>query len=262
MIKFSCSIVFVLIFISVAVVNLAFGKPVDSGQVQTPQGLHLIELAPGHRVWMTDEQVYQLALQKHKTIGGFRDVTHDTNFTPVPVHTLGDLGRLEPKQQAIVAPMLQNVSATSLMAADKVLESMGLRSYKTEQGVKAAEWIHDMFIKLAHGRTDVTVGYFKHSFLQPSVFAEIKGQGPQSGERVILGAHEDSIVGPGADDDGSGVVTVLEAFRILMASNYHPNRTLTFFTYAGEEGACLEVMTSRPSSDKKIFLWREFFTLT
>lgn len=72
-------------------------------------------------------------------------------------------------------------------------------------------------------------------------------------EVVVVGAHLDHVgitgrpgarcpaVGAdsicnGADDDASGVVTVLEAARV-MASGTRPKRTLVFIAFAGEEGA-------------------------
>jgi len=58
-----------------------------------------------------------------------------------------------------------------------------------------------------------------------------------------LGAHQDSINqqdrlkgrAPGADDDGSGVVTHMEALRVLLISGYQPLRPIKFQFYAGEE---------------------------
>jgi len=44
---------------------------------------------------------------------------------------------------------------------------------------------------------------------------------------------------PGADDDGSGTVTILEAYRILLASGYKPKRPIEFHWYSGEEGGLL-----------------------
>jgi len=50
---------------------------------------------------------------------------------------------------------------------------------------------------------------------------------------VIISAHEDSINGrnhagraPGADDDGSGCSTVMEAFRVLVTGGFKPARTV------------------------------------
>jgi len=73
------------------------------------------------------------------------------------------------------------------------------------------------------------------------VITRILGSGPHADELVIIGGHEDSINGgatgraPGADDDASGSSTVLEIFRILVANNFKPDRTLEFHAYAAEE---------------------------
>jgi leucyl aminopeptidase len=40
---------------------------------------------------------------------------------------------------------------------------------------------------------------------------------------------------PGADDNATGVATVLEVFRVLVQSGFKSNRTLQFMTYAAEE---------------------------
>jgi len=44
---------------------------------------------------------------------------------------------------------------------------------------------------------------------------------------------------PGADDDGSGSVSILEAFRGLIAADFHPVRTVEFHWYSAEEGGLL-----------------------
>lgn len=38
----------------------------------------------------------------------------------------------------------------------------------------------------------------------------------------------------GADDDGSGTVTILEAYRALLESDFKPNRTVEFHWYSAE----------------------------
>jgi len=87
-------------------------------------------------------------------------------------------------------------------------------------------------------KTKCSVEFFSHTWLQPSVIARIPGA---SDERVILGAHLDSIVtgnvnnAPGADDDASGVAGVLEVARLLVESNLQFNRTLEFHFYSAEE---------------------------
>jgi len=80
----------------------------------------------------------------------------------------------------------------------------------------------------------------------PSVIATFKGT-DATAPRTILGAHLDSINGsnptsgkaPGADDDGSGVVNLMEAFRALATSGFKPVSTVEFHFYAGEEAGLL-----------------------
>lgn len=48
---------------------------------------------------------------------------------------------------------------------------------------------------------------------------------------------------PGADDDCSGTVSILEAFRVLAESGYNPkNGPVEFHWYAAEEGGLLGSM--------------------
>ena len=78
---------------------------------------------------------------------------------------------------------------------------------------------------------------------------------------VIVSAHYDSTGGsstargPGADDNGSGVVVVLEALRVLANAGFKPKDTLEFHFYAGEEGGLLgsqAVFANYKSSGKTV----------
>ena len=73
-----------------------------------------------------------------------------------------------------------------------------------------------------------------------NVIGEITGRGAlERGAReeyVVLGAHLDSWdVGTGAQDDGAGVVTVIEAARRIGELKERPRRTLRVVLYANEE---------------------------
>lgn len=72
-----------------------------------------------------------------------------------------------------------------------------------------------------------------------NVIGEIPGRGLGAGaaeEFVVLGAHLDSWdVGTGAQDDGAGVVTVIEAARRIGEMAQRPQRTLRVVLYANEE---------------------------
>ena len=127
------------------------------------------------------------------------------------------------------------------------------RYYKSSTGAEAAAWLlqtvnhtlaNSAAAKVAH------VKRFEHPWGQPSLVATIPGR---SNKTVVVGAHLDSInmffpamlPAPGADDDGSGTVTILEALRALLsdpasplANGSAPN-TLEFHWYSAEEGGLL-----------------------
>jgi bacterial leucyl aminopeptidase len=89
------------------------------------------------------------------------------------------------------------------------------------------------------------VSQFSHSFVESSIIAKIAGA--SDGPVTILGGHMDSINlrnpstgrAPGADDDGSGTVNLIEAFRALAAAGFQPPTPIEFQWYAGEEGGLL-----------------------
>jgi leucyl aminopeptidase len=115
------------------------------------------------------------------------------------------------------------------------------RRYNVQTGADAATWLKNQWTTIANGRTDVSVAFFTHTWLQPSVIATIQGT-TLPNEVVVLGGHLDSInqssstgAAPGADDDASGVASVTEVFRVAMAKDYRPARTVKFIAYAAEE---------------------------
>lgn len=78
----------------------------------------------------------------------------------------------------------------------------------------------------------------KGPLTERNVVAEIPGANPA--DVVLVGAHFDSWdPADGANDNGSGVAAVLEAARILKALGVHPQHTIRFVFFSGEEQACL-----------------------
>lgn len=74
-----------------------------------------------------------------------------------------------------------------------------------------------------------------------NVVAEIRGT-EKPDEVVILGGHLDSWNSPGsqgANDNGTGSCSTLEAARLIMKSGLKPKRTLRFVLFAGEEQGLL-----------------------
>lgn len=132
----------------------------------------------------------------------------------------------------------QNIENTILE-----MEAYGTRFTTKPSGVQASYDIKDKWQNIATtaGRSDVTVEAFDHSFTnQISVILTIPGS-MYPDEYVILGGHLDSgdywlqNYAPGADDNGSGIATLTETLRVLLANNFHPLRTVQFMAYAAEE---------------------------
>jgi leucyl aminopeptidase len=141
---------------------------------------------------------------------------------------------------------------------------------------------------MAAGRSDITVEQFTHAaWAQKSVILTMKGT-DNADEVVVLGGHLDSISNqgsgesmraPGADDDASGIASMTEVLRVMVAGGYKPRRTLKLMGYAAEEvglrgsqdiaksfkaantnvvGVMQLDMTNYKGSDKDIYLYTDY----
>jgi bacterial leucyl aminopeptidase len=54
-------------------------------------------------------------------------------------------------------------------------------------------------------------------------------------DSILSGGTNENSRAPGADDDASGIASLTEVIRVLMANNYRPERTIEFMAYAAEE---------------------------
>lgn len=80
---------------------------------------------------------------------------------------------------------------------------------------------------------------FRGPVPQHNVVADIKGSAKPD-EFVIVGGHLDSWDGAsGANDNGTGVATAMEAARLLIAAGAKPERTIRFVLWTGEEQGLL-----------------------
>ncbi|GAB4013752.1 MAG: M28 family metallopeptidase [Bdellovibrio sp.] len=145
-------------------------------------------------------------------------------------------------QEEVVSGMLNQVDEINIRNTIIKLSSYQNRYYKSKTGEESQKYIFDTWSTLVQGRSDAKVEYYRHSgWGQPSVVLTLEGS---SAETIIIGGHADSIAGwwggaearaPGADDNASGISTITEIIRILVANNYQPTKTLKFIAYAAEE---------------------------
>ncbi|KAF1960531.1 leucine aminopeptidase 1 [Byssothecium circinans] len=212
---------------------------------------YLIELAPGETRWIIEDEKWVL---RRKGINFF-----DITDTP----DLGALNRKEFGAQSVkfpaktahnetVSPLLKELDKSNMRKHLEKFTSFYTRYYKSQYGAESSAWllgqVNDTLAKagaLDHGSS---VKAFSHPWGQASIVATIPGK---SNKTVVIGAHQDSInlflpsllAAPGADDDGSGTVTILEALRVLLKSEdvvkgKAPN-TVEFHWYSAEEGGLL-----------------------
>jgi len=118
------------------------------------------------------------------------------------------------------------------------------RYYTTESGVESSNWLFRQIqnaINTSGYRGTATVQQFHHTWEQSSVIAKIQAANSSATQIVILGAHLDCVTSgpegrsPGADDNGSGSATILEAFRALLDDGFVPKINVEFHWYAAEE---------------------------
>ena len=131
-------------------------------------------------------------------------------------------------------------------------QSTGANSRFFRYGADSSAWLYNQVNQTIHDsgaeEYGARVNTFKHPWGQNSIIATIPGK---SDKTVVIGAHQDSInlflpsilSAPGADDDGSGTVTILEALRVLLESEAiikgNASNTVEFHWYSAEEGGLL-----------------------
>ncbi|KAJ3729041.1 peptidase [Lentinula guzmanii] len=150
-----------------------------------------------------------------------------------------------------VIPILKTLSTQGPKENLEKFTSFRTRYYRSDTGRASQKWllsrISEITAKTASASLQklITFREFKHSWGQNSVIVRIQGSSTTDDGIVIVGAHQDStnlwpfLPAPGADDDGSGSVTILESYRALLAADYRPVRTIEFHWYSAEEGGLL-----------------------
>jgi leucyl aminopeptidase len=139
-----------------------------------------------------------------------------------------------------VARAVAGVDSKRIRSTIGELSAMKNRYYLSESGAAASAWLRDRWRSFTT-RTDVTIELFDQGYPQKSVIMTIPGT-EKPDEVIVIGGHLDSIAlgganstAPGADDDASGIATLTEVARVLLANDYRPARTIQFMAYAAEE---------------------------
>lgn len=144
-------------------------------------------------------------------------------------------------QGIYVNEALNLVNNVNIESTIQKLVSYGTRYHTYNSATQAVNEMKNTWQNMAADRSDISVRLVHHaSTNMPSVVMTIQGT-TYPNEYVIIGGHIDSInpqnngVAPGADDDASGIATITEAARVLIAMDFKPKRTIEIMAYAAEE---------------------------
>lgn len=210
---------------------------------------YLIELSPGETRWITEDEKWALKRQGLN----FMDITYTQDLGTLLHKTSSSVTYpSEVAYNKTVTPLLKELEMKNMRSNLETFTSFHTRYYKSQYGVQSSEWLLKQVTSIVNAsgafEHGATVKPFTHSWGQSSVIAQIPGK---SNKTVVIGAHQDSInlflpsilSAPGADDDGSGSVTILEALRVLLldqdiVAGKAPN-TVEFHWYSAEEGGLL-----------------------
>lgn len=182
----------------------------------------------------------------------FYDITYTPDLGSVPKSNAAVKYPEHTAHNSSVKPLLKELEKDNMHAHLEKFTSFHTRYYKSDYGAQSSHWLLNEVNKtlaeagaLDHG---AHVKHFEHPWGQNSIIATLPGK---SEKTVIIGAHQDSInlffpsllAAPGADDDGSGTVTILEALRVLLKESDivkgKQDNTVEFHWYSAEEGGLL-----------------------
>jgi len=108
------------------------------------------------------------------------------------------------------------------------------------------KWITDTVNEIINGLPEERKRLFKVTlvpvpgYVANSVIVTFNGS-TNANEIDVIGAHDDDVGHnqAGADDNGSGTVTILESFQIIAKSTFRPKKTLEFMFYTAEESGLI-----------------------
>ncbi|KAF4555507.1 Leucine aminopeptidase 1 [Elsinoe fawcettii] len=228
--------------------NVQQGMSLVKEQIAANRDLYLIELAPGEERWVTENEKWAL---RREGKSFFDKTDYQELHETVKVKKTVTFPE-KTSQNSSVQPLLSKLEKDNMRKHLEKFTSFHTRYYKSDYGAQSSAWLLGQVNKtladagaLDHG---ASVTHFEHSWGQNSVIATIPGK---SSKTVVIGAHQDSInlffpsllAAPGADDDGSGTVTILEALRVLLKDPKivagKQDNTVEFHWYSAEEGGLL-----------------------
>jgi len=200
------------------------------------------------------KNVKQLGQQSHvlKAEQAPRASQAKITVIPVPKQAMVPVGPLEQSSlapvlkglnmeepNAKIVDLLRSISRQNIVNYLADLTAINSRLSTSTTVIEATNLLEAHYSKSG---LEVTKHAFRSGYAE-NVIAELKGREDPS-KVVVIGAHydcraaniQDPVVrAPGADDNGSGSVALMELARAFATSNLHFKYTIRFCSWAGEE---------------------------
>ncbi|KAI4171344.1 MAG: hypothetical protein LQ348_006937 [Seirophora lacunosa] len=244
-----------MLLTALAVVSVAWSMSSNDQVVLSPNAeaeKYLIETAPGQTRWIEEDEKWALRREGVQ----FMDITGTQDLGQLASIASAERAKViypeKPVYNETLNPMMKELSKKNMKKHLEKFTSFYTRYYKSSYGAESSAWLLNQVNKTINESGAAEYGAFVKAFPHPwgqsSVIATIPGR---SDKTVVIGAHQDSInlflpsilAAPGADDDGSGTVTILEALRVLLQSDSilqgNASNTIEFQWYSAEEGGLL-----------------------
>lgn len=180
------------------------------------------------------------------------DITDHQDLLPVKALSTKNRFPAKTVQQKQIFDLFKSFDKTHIKAHLEHFVTFHNRYYKSPTGEESSKWllstINETIVNAGADEHGVTIKTFEHAWKQSSIIVTIPGK---TNSTVAVGAHQDSVNhadpmngrAPGADDDGSGTMTILEVLRVMLSSPAvlagQGENTIEFHWYSAEEGGCL-----------------------
>ncbi len=175
-------------------------------------------------------------------------IMQQTDWQPVlmdfePVRINRSMVKAAQPSRVDFGTILNQVNADSIAWFIQQLQDFGTRNAHANNRLEVANWIRNQFLRFGIPNAQVELFNIFQNTNQYNVVATLPGTLTPE-KYIIVGGHHDSIVfdgndplltAPGADDNASGTAAALEIARVLKASNYQPECSIRFVTFAAEE---------------------------
>ncbi|TDZ38816.1 Leucine aminopeptidase A [Colletotrichum spinosum] len=230
--------------------------------------LFTLEIAPGKTVTVTEQEKWEMMDKRVH----FFDITEWKDTPVVSLAANVKLAAAPPfptqmNQSSRVNALIPKLDKDRMRTHLERFSAFHNRYYLSRTGVESAEWLHGQISAVvdAAGHPTANVRSVRHvAWPQPSIIVTVPGRSPRT---VIVGAHIDSIAigdrgtgrAPGADDNGSGSVMVLEVLRVLLSdpriASGDTVNTLEFHWYGAEEAGNLgsqDIFTQYRASNRSV----------